>query len=193
MKKFFAIRKTQVLLYNLKKGLCLNVLYYDLSIANWEIYTCLRWAGKAWQKFFCDTIGTEISENNELEIFKLTKAWLERYFRGEKPEIAELSLAPMGNDFRQRVWQLLCEIPYGEVWTYGDLAKIIAKEQGKTRMSAQAIGGAVGHNPVSIIIPCHRVVGANGSLTGYAGGIQTKLVLLKLEGVNVGNLFEPKK
>ena len=145
------------------------------------------------QNFFCDTIGTEISENNELEIFKLTKAWLERYFRGEKPEIAELSLAPMGNDFRQRVWQLLCEIPYGEVWTYGDLAKIIAKEQGKTRMSAQAIGGAVGHNPVSIIIPCHRVVGANGSLTGYAGGIQTKLALLKLEGVNVGNLFEPKK
>ena len=145
------------------------------------------------QKFFCDTIGTEISENNELEIFKLTKAWLERYFRGEKPEIAELAFAPIGNAFRQKVWQILCEIPYGEVWTYGDLAKIIAKEQGKTRMSAQAIGGAVGHNPVSIIIPCHRVVGANGSLTGYAGGIQTKLALLKLEGVNVGNLFEPKK
>lgn len=144
------------------------------------------------QKFFCDTIGTEITENNELEIFKLTKAWLERYFRGEKPEIAELSLAPMGNDFRQRVWQLLCEIPYGEVWTYGDLAKIIVKEQGKTRMSAQAIGGAVGHNPVSIIIPCHRVVGANGSLTGYAGGIETKIKLLKHEGVNMGNLFMPK-
>ena len=144
------------------------------------------------QKFFCDTIGTEISENNELEIFKLTKAWLERYFRGEKPEIAELAFAPIGNAFRQRVWQILCEIPYGEVWSYGKIAQTIAKERGKARMSAQAIGGAVGHNPISIIIPCHRVVGASGSLTGYAGGIETKIKLLKHEGVNMGNLFMPK-
>lgn len=144
------------------------------------------------QKYFGDTIGYEVSENNELDIFKVAKDWLDRYFRGEKPEILEFPLAPIGNNFRQRVWQILCEIPYGNVCTYGDIAKIIAKEQGKPRMSAQAVGGAVGHNPISIIIPCHRVVGTNGSLTGYSGGINTKITLLKLEGVNLERLFIPK-
>lgn len=144
------------------------------------------------QKYFFDTVNSEMPENNDLEIFKKTKLWLDRYFRAEKPEISELSLAPAGNDFRQRVWQILCEIPYGEVYTYGQIAKIIAKEQGETKMSAQAVGGAVGHNPISIIIPCHRVVGANGSLTGYAGGIKTKIKLLELEGVNMDRLFTPK-
>ncbi len=137
------------------------------------------------QKYFADTIGTDIALNNELEIFKQTKDWLDRYFRGEKPEISELPLKPIGNDFRQRVWQILCEIPYGEVYTYGEIAKIIAREQGKTKMSAQAVGGAVGHNPISIIIPCHRVVGANGNLTGYAGGIKTKIALLENEGIKI--------
>lgn len=131
-------------------------------------------------------------ENNSLEIFKKTKKWLDRYFKGKKPEISELPISPTGNDFRQRVWQILCEIPYGEICTYGDIAKIIAKENGKERMSAQAIGGAVGHNPISIIIPCHSVVSSNGSLTGYAGGIKTKLKLLEHEGVNMDGLFIPK-
>lgn len=144
------------------------------------------------QKYFGDTVDCEMVENNELEIFKKTKLWLDRYFRGEKPEISELPLAPIGNCFRQRVWQILCEIPYGKVYTYGEIAKIIAKEQGKTRMSAQAVGGAVGHNPISIIIPCHRVVSSNGSLTGYSGGIKTKIKLLKHEGVNMDGLFTPK-
>ena len=111
------------------------------------------------QKYFCATIDSEIEENNKLKIFQQTKNWLDRYFKGEKPNISELSLAPYGNSFRQRAWQILCKIPYGEVWTYGDIAKIIAMENGKAKMSAQAIGGAVGHNPISIIIPCHRVVG----------------------------------
>lgn len=137
------------------------------------------------QKYFCDTVNTDMIENNDLEIFNKTKKWLDRYFRGEKPEILELSLAPSGNNFRQRVWQILCEIPYGKVITYGDIAKIIAKEMGKERMSAQAVGGAVAHNPISMIIPCHRVIGSNGSLTGYAGGIRTKIKLLELEGVNI--------
>ena len=144
------------------------------------------------QKYFCATIDSEIEENNKLKIFQQSKNWLDRYFKGEKPNISELSLAPYGNSFRQRVWQILCKIPYGEVWTYGDIAKIIAKENGKAKMSAQAIGGAVGHNPISIIIPCHRVVGANGNLTGYAGGIKTKITLLKHEGVNMEQLFVPK-
>ena len=145
------------------------------------------------QKHFGGTIDSEIVENNELKIFKVTKNWLDRYFKGEKPAISELPLAPIGNEFRQRVWQLLCEIPYGEVRTYGDIAKIIAKEQGKTKMSAQAIGGAVGHNPISIIVPCHRVVGSNGSLTGYAGGIEKEIQLLKLEGIDMSKYFAPKE
>ena len=144
------------------------------------------------QKYFGDTVEYEMFENNNLEILKKTKKWLDRYFRGEKPKISELSLAPIGNDFRQRVWRILCKIPYGKVYTYGEIAKIIAKEQGKARMSAQAVGGAVGHNPISIIIPCHRVVGSNGSLTGYSGGIETKIKLLKHEGVNMDGLFTPK-
>lgn len=94
---------------------------------------------------------------------------------------AELSLAPHGSDFQQRVWKLLCEIPYGKTTTYGELAKRVAVQMGRETMSAQAVGGAVGRNPISIIIPCHRVVGADGSLTGYAGGLEKKLSLLQLE------------
>ena len=144
------------------------------------------------QKYFGDTVGSKMIENSTLCVFQKTRNWLDRYFKGENPKISKLPLAPCGNNFRKRVWQLLCEIPYGKVCTYGDIAKIIAKEQGKTRMSAQAVGGAVGHNPISIIIPCHRVVSSNGSLTGYAGGINTKIKLLKHEGVNMNGLFIPK-
>ena len=148
------------------------------------------------QKYFAETIkdiaDSEIIKENNLEIFKKTKIWLDRYFKGEKPEISELPLAPAGNDFRQRVWQILCEIPYGKVYTYGEIARKIAREYNKEKMSAQAVGNAVGHNPISIIIPCHRVVGSNGSLTGYAGGIEMKIKLLKHEGVNMKGLFIPK-
>lgn len=91
------------------------------------------------------------------------------------------------------VWKILCEIPSGQVWTYGGIAAIIAARTGKKTMSAQAVGGAVGHNPISIIIPCHRVVGSNGSLTGYAGGLETKIKLLELEGVDMSGLFRPQK
>ena len=99
---------------------------------------------------------------------------------------------PIGGEFRQAVWNVRCEIPYGEVTTYGDIAKKIALRMGKRSMSSQAVGGAVAHNPISIIIPCHRVVGSNGSLTGYAGGIHTKIKLLELEGVDMARLFIPK-
>lgn len=135
------------------------------------------------QKYFGDTLDGEMTENNELKVFDKTKNWLDRYFNGEKPLVSELPLKPIGNDFRQEVWQILCEIPYGKCITYGDIARKIAKTRGIERMSAQAVGGAVGHNPISIIIPCHRVVGATGSLTGYSGGIKTKAKLLEYEGV----------
>ena len=103
------------------------------------------------------------------------------------------SLRPIGSKFRQEVWSILCEIPYGEVITYGSIAKKIAVKMGKKSMSSQAVGGAVGHNPISVIIPCHRVVGSNGSLTGYSGGINTKVKLLELEGVDMSHLFVPSK
>jgi len=139
------------------------------------------------QKYHGDTIPEAMTAKSGMPVFGAAKQWLDRYFAGEKPGISELPLAPVGGAFRQGVWDILCEIPYGEVMTYGEIAKKMGC------MSSQAVGGAVGHNPVSIIIPCHRVVGANGSLTGYAGGIQTKIRLLELEGVDTSKLFVPKK
>ncbi len=129
------------------------------------------------QKYFEDSIKSEITVDDTLAVFQKTKNWLENYFNGDKPAISELPLAPIGTGFRQKVWQILCKIPYGEVCSYGDIARQLGK-----RMSAQAVGGAVGHNPISIIIPCHRVVGSNGDLTGYAGGVEIKAKLLKHEG-----------
>lgn len=145
------------------------------------------------QKYFAGTIPEAMTERHDIPVFIAAKKWLDRYFAGEKPAIAELPLAPVGGGFRQSVWKLLCEIPYGCVVTYGDIAKKMAAKMNKATMSSQAVGGAVGHNPLSIIIPCHRVVGANGSLTGYAGGVSIKTTLLALEGVDMAGLFVPKK
>ena len=145
------------------------------------------------QKYFLGNLKEEVSKKDDEIILVKTKKWLARYFYGEKPEISELDLEPIGSDFAKNVWLLLCEIPYGEVTTYGEIAKKMAKIMNKNKMSAQAVGGAVGHNPISIIIPCHRVVGANGNLTGYAGGIDKKIKLLEHENVNMTNLYKPKK
>ena len=133
------------------------------------------------QKYYGGNISDAMTEKSDLPIFGDTKKWLDSYFNGGKPAISELALAPIGGEFRQAVWNILREIPYGEVVTYGDIAKKIAAKLNRDNMSAQAIGGAVGHNPISIIIPCHRVVGAKGDLTGYAGGIAIKAKLLELE------------
>lgn len=122
-----------------------------------------------------------------------TKKWLDRYFLGEKPKIEELDIFLNGTSFEKIVWELLKRIPYGEVTTYKELAINVANKLGREKMSAQAVGGAVGHNPISIIIPCHRVVGTNGSLTGYAGGIDKKVKLLEFENVDIGKLYIPKQ
>ncbi|MCD7948149.1 MAG: methylated-DNA--[protein]-cysteine S-methyltransferase [Oscillospiraceae bacterium] len=145
------------------------------------------------QKYFGNTIPEAMREKDDIPVLDAAKQWLDKYFSGGKPAIAELPLAPIGGAFRQGVWSMLCEIPYGEVMTYGDIAKKMALKMGKKTMSSQAVGGAVGHNPISIIIPCHRVVGANGSLTGYAGGVDRKTALLTLEGVDMAKLFVPQK
>ncbi len=133
------------------------------------------------QKYYMSNFLEEMKENDNDKTLLKAKKWLDRYFNKEKPSIKELELNPMGSEFRQAVWKILCEIPYGKVTTYKEIAEEIAEQKGIDKMSAQAVGGAVGHNPISIIIPCHRVVGTNGDLTGYAGGIDKKKYLLEHE------------
>jgi O-6-methylguanine DNA methyltransferase len=134
------------------------------------------------QKYFGSTLPEEYSDEKELPVLTAAEKWLADYFGGKKPAPSELPLAPRGSEFRKTVWSILTEIPYGEVMTYGAVAAIATERLGKITMSAQAVGGAVAHNPIGIIIPCHRVIGADGSMTGYAGGIDKKITLLQLEG-----------
>ena len=133
------------------------------------------------QKYFPSAL--PLPSEEEPEIFARTRRWLDAYFGGRQPDVSALPLAPRGSAFAQSVWQLLLAIPYGQTVTYGGLAKRLAEQRGLAYMSAKAVGGAVGHNPISIIIPCHRVLGAKNQLTGYAGGLDVKTFLLKLEGV----------
>ncbi len=124
---------------------------------------------------------------NNLPIFSTIRTWLDQYFAGQKPSLDNLALAPAGGEFRQKVWKILREIPYGETITYGEIAKKIIAGTQQKKMAAQAVGGAVGHNPISIIIPCHRVMGRNGQLVGYYGGIEKKRWLLQHEGIEIKN------
>ena len=123
---------------------------------------------------------SDIEIKDDLPIFRKVENWLEGYFSGKHTPIT-ISLQPKGTSFQQRVWQILQEIPYGETTTYGEIAQRIAKEKGVETYSSQAVGQAVGKNPISILIPCHRVLGKNGALTGYAGGVYRKEQLLQLE------------
>ncbi len=145
------------------------------------------------QKYYLGSLKEPMEQKPDEPVLHTAQNWLDRYFAGEKPDVSELHLAPEGSAFRKAVWNILCQIPYGKTVTYGEISKQVASQFGKGHMSAQAVGGAVGHNPISVIIPCHRVVGASGSLTGYAGGINRKIRLLALEGVNVDNFFVPAK
>lgn len=140
----------------------------------------------AGQKYFGGTLGANLVPKEGLPVFLAAKNWLDRYFAGSAPDPKELPLSPAGTSFQQAVWDLLREIPYGTVVTYGDLARELAQRQGRVSLSPQAVGGAVGRNPLSVLIPCHRVVGAGGKLTGYAGGLEKKAWLLAHEGAAVG-------
>lgn len=133
------------------------------------------------QKYFGSTVRGE-SVYRQVPVFTRLRAWLNIYFCGRNPDFT-LPLAPSGSAFRQDVWKLLRAVEYGQTVTYGQLAALIAAKSGRQSISAQAVGGAVGHNPISILIPCHRVVGSSGALTGYAAGVGVKRQLLELEGV----------
>ena len=143
------------------------------------------------QKYFGDTLSPE-HEEKDLPVFEQTGCWLDCYFRGEIPDFPP-PLLLSGSPFRLAVWKILQQIPYGQTIAYGEIANKIAVQRNMKTMSAQAVGGAVGHNPVSILVPCHRVVGENGSLTGYAGGIDKKIKLLTLEKADMQLLFIPRK
>lgn len=131
------------------------------------------------QKYFALYLDKEHIEK-EIPVLEEAKKWMDIYFTGKNPEFT-IPLHFTGTDFQKEVWEILYSIPYGQTTTYGAIAKQLAAKKGKSHMSAQAVGGAVGHNEISIIVPCHRVVGSNGSLIGYAGGIDKKIKLLELE------------
>ena len=143
------------------------------------------------QRYFGNILPKQPVEK-EQPLLQDTKRWLDIYFSGRAPDF----LPPLRYDstpFRKAVCEIMLTIPYGKTMTYGEIAAAIAKQQGLSKMSAQAVGGAVGHNPISLIIPCHRVVGTNGSLTGYGGGIARKVKLLELERADMSGFFVPKK
>ena len=131
-------------------------------------------------------------EEKEVPLFEKVKRWLDIYFSRSEPDFT-VPLHFVGTAFQTEVWKILCSIPYGQVTTYGEIAKQLAAKKGLKHMSAQAVGGAVGHNKISIIVPCHRVVGTDGSLTGYAGGLDKKVKLLHLEKADIQSLFIPQK
>lgn len=143
------------------------------------------------QKCFAGNLPAEHTEQ-ETPALAEARRWLDVYFTGKAPEFLP-PLHPIGSAFRRSVWEILLRIPYGQTMTYGEIARQLAEKRGLSKLSAQAVGGAVGHNEISIIIPCHRVVGTNGSLTGYAGGIDKKQRLLELEHTGMTGFFVPKK
>lgn len=168
--------------------------YYDsplggiMTASDGEKLTGLWFDG---QKYFPETMNQNI-RNTDLPIFEETRQWLDLYFSGKEPAFTP-PFSLHSTPFRQSVWEILLTIPYGKTVTYGEIAAMLAKKKGLLRMSAQAVGGAVGHNPISLIIPCHRVVGTDGSLTGYAGGLERKRWLLALEKAELPSLFPSRE
>lgn len=158
------------------------------AAAEGEALTGLWFIG---QKYYPAQTEAWVTEPGQ-RVFQTLQTWLDHYFSGREGSALLPELAPQGTDFQKAVWEILLEIPRGRVTTYGEIAQKLAASRGLSSMSAQAVGGAVGHNPISILIPCHRVVGAKGGLTGYAGGLEKKQALLRLEqaDLNCRKLFE---
>ncbi len=143
------------------------------------------------QKYYGNIL-PEQTEESEHSLLRDAERWLDVYFSGHAPDFTP-PLRYDATPFRKQVCDIMLTIPYGKTMTYGEIAAEVARQHGLEKMSAQAVGGAVGHNPISLIIPCHRVVGANGSLTGYAGGVERKVKLLKLERADMSGFFVPKR
>ena len=142
------------------------------------------------QKGFPDTLPEDDPERN-LPVFDETCRWLDVYFSGKAPDFTP-ALTIRTTAFRKAVWEILLTIPYGRTMTYGQIAERIASQTGVQRMSAQAVGGAVGHNPFALIVPCHRVIGAGGNMTGYAAGMDKKIALLRMEGADMSTFRLPE-
>ena len=181
-------RYTSVLLYWLMKTATQYISYYSSPLG--EILLSADEAGLTglWfveQKHFAPFLKGD-EQVADLPVFADTKRWLDAYFCGDKPESIP-QLHPIGTDFQRAVWRTLLTIPYGATMTYGQIAEKLAAERDVPKMSARAVGGAVGRNHISLIIPCHRVIGADGNLTGYAGGVERKIKLLQLEGLPIGD------
>ena len=143
-------------------------------------------------RYFGRGVEGRVERRDDVPAFDLARQWLDRYFAGSAPDPRELPLVPMGTHFQLRVREAMLDIPYGQTTTYGEIAERVARELG-TRPSARAVGGAVGRNPLSVIVPCHRVVGADGSLTGFGGGIDTKVKLLELERAAAAGYARPTR
>ena len=160
----------------------------DITIASDGENIVGLWFDK--QKYERAILSNECIDDATLHVFDLTKQWLDIYFEGKEPNFTP-PLKLSGSAFRQTVGEIMLEIPYGKTTTYGEIARQVTQKMGISSMSSQAVGGAVGHNPISIIVPCHRVMGSDGTLTGYAGGLDKKRFLLRLEGHIIENdLFE---
>ena len=175
------------------KGNMIYTMQYDSPLGNILLSADEIGLTGLWfygQKYFAKCLPEENCDKKTPALEQAEK-WLDIYFDGKEPNFTP-PLHPTGSDFQHKVWDILLKIPYGKTITYGDIARELAKEKGTAKMSAQAVGGAVGHNAISIIIPCHRVVGTNGSLTGYAGGIDKKVSLLTLEKADMDGFFIPK-
>lgn len=169
------------------------VNYYDSPLGEITLASDGGFLTGLWfdgQKHFAATLCEEHEEGN-LPVFEDAAQWLDTYFEGQEPDFTP-PFTLRGSAFCRKVWEVLLTIPYGQTMSYGEIARILAVRQGLGKMSARAVGGAVGRNALSIIIPCHRVVGAQGSLTGYAGGIDRKLKLLALEGADTTRLSLPR-
>lgn len=145
------------------------------------------------QKYFGRGAELPWEQSDDLPVLVQAREWLDRYFAGKALPISKLPLAPRGTEFQRRVWKALADIPYGQLRSYKDIAMQLAREQGKGQGSARAAGSAVGRNPISIILPCHRVIGSDGSLTGYAAGLERKIWLLAHEQVDVSKLRMPTR
>ena len=170
------------------------ITHYDSPVGKLTLAADEKGLTSLWlpaEKYFGHNLGNETREG-DCEAFRKARRWLDIYFAGGAPDFLP-PLHMIGTDFQKEIWEILLQIPYAETTTYGQIARQLAEKRGLSGMSAQAVGGAVGHNEISIIIPCHRVVGSNGSLTGYAGGIDKKIFLLELEGVDMSGFFVPKR